>query len=917
MHYQRNLPATFQNNNSQIENQDKEITSDQREIVHFSSEGVIPSTTAVPDIVNLSTDYLAMTTREERIHTIKDFLSRPVIISTGMWSSATATETQLYTANFPEVLIANSMYEEKLRGFVGLRATLVIKVQVNSQPFQQGRLMLQYFPYAQYMPNRVALVNSTLQGRSGCPRTDLDLSVGTEIEMRIPYVSPHVYYNLITGQGSFGAIYLVVYSKLEDQVTGTGAVEYTVWAHLEDVDVQYPTGANVFTGSAPNFVSVGQQMSEGKFTEADMRELWNKKTYSRKPDKIFAQVASELKEMKDQGTISKGVGQVSEGLRTMSKIPVLGNIFTRPAWISAQASNIFRMLGFSKPTTQGLPCESKLRGQNRMANFDGADTSHKMALSAQNEIETKSGLAGTSADEMDLSHVLSIPNFWDRFSWTTTDGTNTVLWDNYVTPFKVKPYSSTILDRYRCTHMGYVANSHGYWRGSIVYTFKFVKTQFHSGRLRISFIPFYFNNVISTGTPDVSRTQKVIVDLRTSTEVSFTVPYVSSRPWMFCTRPESRWLGTSNVLMYNAVTGIVRVEVLNQLVAANNVFQAIDAIVEVSGGPDLTFAAPTCPSYVPYSGPFTAPETRTAQAQHDEEYNNEVGLNNFRVKRDVDETDKIFVQVMGENEAIPRNDAQHGIHPTAIDTHVIDSNWSPEAHCIGEKIMSVRQLIKRFGHFFNIDFTNVNPAAIIAPFSVQEPIADVTSNKTISQFEYYYFLYAFWRGSMRIKAATYTSDGMEEKTQVPRNSNNIWNIGLINSVQETFNTLVTRFTAGAVPVQPTIPLTNPMIDMGSSNIEVASNVEGLLEFEVPYYNVSHISPATLYTSTERPVQIDNVLKGHIPPAIVTVASRASNGFTPALAIEQTNAQFYRAVGDDFSFMYLVGVPPLVDVVREA
>ena len=151
-----------------------------------------------------------MTTREDRIHTIKDFLSRPIIIQTGLWSSATTAETQLYTANFPEVLISNTMYQEKLRGFVGLRATLVIKVQVNSQPFQQGRLMLQYYPYAQYMPNRVSLVNSTLQGRSGCPRTDLDLSVGTEVEMRIPYVSPHVYYNLITGQGSFGGISLLI-----------------------------------------------------------------------------------------------------------------------------------------------------------------------------------------------------------------------------------------------------------------------------------------------------------------------------------------------------------------------------------------------------------------------------------------------------------------------------------------------------------------------------------------------------------------------------------------------------------------------------------------------------------------------------------------------------------------------------------
>jgi hypothetical protein len=182
------------------------------------------------------------------------------------------------------------MYQEKLRGFVGLRATLVVKVQVNSQPFQQGRLMLQYYPYAQYMPNRVSLVNATLQGRSGCPRTDLDLSVGTEIEMRIPYVSPHVYYNLITGQGFFGAIYLVVYSQLRDQISGTGSVEYTVWAHLEDVDIQYPTGANIFTGSAPNMASIANQISSGKFTQEDMRALWDSRAYEKHTDRIFAQV---------------------------------------------------------------------------------------------------------------------------------------------------------------------------------------------------------------------------------------------------------------------------------------------------------------------------------------------------------------------------------------------------------------------------------------------------------------------------------------------------------------------------------------------------------------------------------------------------------------------------------------------------
>lgn len=413
----------------------------------------------------MPSEYKMTTANDSLEHSIKDFLQRPIQIHQGVWSSRDKTENQLFTANFPEVLIENDMYREKLTGFVGLRATLVIKVQVNSQPFQQGRLMLQYIPYAQYMPNKVSLINSTLQGRSGCPRTDLDLSVGTEIEMRIPYVSPHVYYNLVTGQGSFGAIYLVVYSKLEDQVSGTGSIEYTVWAHLEDVDLQFPTGASIFTGSSPNRVKFANKLKTGKITNKDLEKAIDSQVHLKPCAKIYAQMGLELEQIGQQHSISNGVGQLATTLQRVSNAPLLGSVFSRPAWIANTAANVARILGFSKPTVAGLPCESKLRTQTHMANFDGADSSHKTALSAENEIETVPGLAGTSVDEMALTTVLSIPNYWDRFSWSTGDEAQKSLWTNYVTPMKIKDFSTTVTDRFRCTHLGYVANCFGYRRG--------------------------------------------------------------------------------------------------------------------------------------------------------------------------------------------------------------------------------------------------------------------------------------------------------------------------------------------------------------------------------------------------------------------------------------------------------------------
>lgn len=880
------------------------ITEEQREIVHFTSEGVIPTTSAVPDIADLNTDYLSMTVREDRIHSVIDFLSRPVALKTDSWSSSIVPETsaaQLYTANFPEVLIANNMIKEKLSGFVGLRATLVVKVQVNSQPFQQGRLMLQYFPYAQYMPQRVALVNSTLQGRSGCPRVDLDLSVGTEIEMRIPYVSPHTYFNLITGQGSFGAIYLNVYSQLRDQVSGSGSVEYTVWAHLENVDVQYPTGANIYTGSAPNYHNLAARLASGLMTEQEVIQMYKKKTFNQKPAKIFAQSGFELSQLASNHAPSKGVGQISEGLSTLSRIPIIGNMFTRPAWISSAASNIFRMLGFSKPTMQGLPSEDKLRTQVRMANYDGADASHKLALSSQNAIETKPGLSGTTSDEMALSHVTSIPNFWDNFSWPSTGGgasPGTVLWSNFVTPMKIKAYSSTITDRFRTTHMGYVANSFGLWRGSLIYTFKFVKTQYHSGRLRISFIPFYYNSTISTGTPDVSKSYQKIVDLRKATEVTFTVPYVSTRPWMYCIRPESSWLGTNNAKMYNCVTGIIRVEVLNTLVAAQNVFSSIDTIVEVSGGPDLTFANPTCPSYLPYSGTLTALSDEAKKEQAAQEYENATGRPHAQMS-------------MGANEAIQREDAQHGQHPSTIDTQTIDANWSPEANCTGEKILSIRQLIKRFGKVHGSDITlnnnTVKDALILAPFSQMSAPTTVGSVRRMTQLDYYYYLYAFWRGSMRYKLISETTS--DPATQGRKASNFAWDIQMFSSLQDTMNNLI-NFFSGTADIITDFLSNNSVKNSLGSNIVVEQSLEGLVEFEVPYYNISHISPATQFSSNGGALNMDAMFKGHIPPCVVTLRPR-----TAPSATNQVYTTMWKAPGDDFTLSYIVGVPVLANISR--
>jgi len=845
----------------------------QEEVTRFIDEGVIPSSDAVPNIVDISTDFKDMSLRESREHDIKGFLKRPILIHSGEWSSVTSPATQIYTANFPETLISNSMYQEKLKGFVGLRATLVVRVQVNTQPFQQGRLMLQYIPYAQYLGDaRVNMINNSLQGRSGCPRTDLDVSVGTEITMRIPYVSPHLYYNLITGQGSFGSIYLIVYSQLQDEVSGSGNVEYSIWAHLEDVEVEFPTGASIYTGNAPNILKTAQRILREpnmRVTELDLQP----------PERIYAQIFSELMDMKQSGLISNSFGTLSDGLNTLSDLPVIGKFLQAPSWISSQISNIAQLFGFSKPTSQAVPCDTKLRGQTRMANYNGVDMSHKMALSANNELETRPGLAGTSTDEMALSAFTSIPNYWTRFNWSVDQLTGTTLYQDLVSPIRIQTTATDGV--YNTTHMGYVANVHTYWRGSIVYTFKFVKTNFHTGRLQILFAPFWYGGDSRPigGFCDLNKCYRAIVDLRESTEVSFTVPYVSSRPWMFTTRPDAPWLtnGTvSDFYNYNCATGMIRVDVLNKLVAGHNVYQSIDCIVEVSGGPDLTFAGPTCPDLLPYNASTT---------------------------------ERIMAQMMGDNEAVQRNDAQLGKMPDSIANGSISQNWSPEALCIGEKIVSIRQLIKRFSPIADVQVgAEEIQRIVISPFSVPEP-ASTTAYVPMpyySMLQYFYYLFGFYRGGMRLKAY-FREPAIDTIPNPRRKLNQFIDSVLLTSADDQMNDVIgelATITGPSNSVVQALNITDEPLYAGASWQTVDTSLEGLVELEVPYYNISHITPTSMALVGEKPIQMDLIYRGLIPPSLLIMDADLTG--LDALY----NVKVFRAVADDFSFLYTLGVPQL-------
>lgn len=127
------------------------MTHEQQQILTFSSEGMTPSTSIYTDPLDLDMSYLT-SVDDGRNHSIIDFLQRPINIQNIEWTTNDNAGKTLMAVDLPlDPIINNSMYKAKCERFYGFRADVELKLQVNAQPFQAGRLLLVYIPGYKYI----------------------------------------------------------------------------------------------------------------------------------------------------------------------------------------------------------------------------------------------------------------------------------------------------------------------------------------------------------------------------------------------------------------------------------------------------------------------------------------------------------------------------------------------------------------------------------------------------------------------------------------------------------------------------------------------------------------------------------------------------------------------------------------------
>lgn len=136
------------------------------------------------------------------------------------------------------------------------------------------------------------------------------------------------------------------------------------------------------------------------------------------------------------------------------------------------------------------------------------------------------------------------------------------------------------------TPFGYISRWFSYWRADIIVRLKFVRTQFHSGRLLFFYQPFVTPSATNAATvADSSYLLRTIIDIRDCNEIEIKIPFVYNRAWADCD-------GAMNSI------GLYQLSVLDPLAAPSNVSSTVNVLIEVRAE-NVSFAGPRNCNYAP------------------------------------------------------------------------------------------------------------------------------------------------------------------------------------------------------------------------------------------------------------------------------------------------------------------------------
>ena len=477
------------------------------------------------------------------------FFERPIKIASFDWGVGTS----LFEDFDPWALyFTNPRVINRISNFNNMRANLNLKVVINGNGFFYGRALMSYQPLPgedDATRNR-ALIPQDLIGASQRPHIYIDPTYSTGGSMTLPFLWFHNTLSIPLAQwGSMGDINIRSLNDLKHANGASEQVTISVFAWASNVELSVPTSTD--------------------------------------PGSLVPQAGDEY----GDGPVSKPASVLARMAGALVKAPIIGTYARATELAASTVADVARLFGYSRPNVIDPSMPTVIRPVGNLANTNVDDTALKLAYDVKQELTIDPRITGVgSEDEMEIRSIAMRESYLCQFPWPTSTGPEALLWNSVVTPNLFD--KTTTGDEFHLTPAAHVTLPFKYWRGSMEFRFQIVASNFHKGRLAISYDPYFHEsyeyNTQYTHIVDIASDKDFTVKVGWGSPLAYLQtrdPQQNSFPW------STSQLTSPNYLFNN---GFIAVRVLNELTSPNSTINndvAVNVFVKMCD--DFEVAVPT------------------------------------------------------------------------------------------------------------------------------------------------------------------------------------------------------------------------------------------------------------------------------------------------------------------------------------
>lgn len=490
------------------------------------------------------------------MQTICDYLAKPILLTSGTWTTASAPNTTLAIIT-PESYvdfesIGFNIWLDKLKGYNLFRGTFVIRVVINAMPFQAGSLLGHFLPMSEAMDSLNGTAYNSMHNVNLATKTQqpnfilkADMSSAT---MEIPYIAPTAWWPMNSTFGAnsirrygWGDFRLTVLSALRTGATQSASVPYSIYGYWKDAEMAAPLLPHMKGGSS----------------KIPAKKL--------KKKSIVSTVSKEMEHT--SGSLSNVLSKVSVASGMLSGVPMLAPVMGPVSWAAEMAAGVANIFGWSKPLNRESTAIMSTQYARYGATSDGVSTAYPTALRSDNQIEIIDRFTPRDEDEMSFGFLKTVSCLLASSEWTTGDAPSNVVASFDLSPASLCVQGQATSGPYSVDYsVGppafYLSRGFSLWRGSFKVKLVIPKTQFHTGRLQITWIPSRIYNGSPAITEPSSYLLREIIDIRETTEIELVLPYLMEY----------------NYLKTNEISGRLLITVVNQLKATDTVSNTVDIL---------------------------------------------------------------------------------------------------------------------------------------------------------------------------------------------------------------------------------------------------------------------------------------------------------------------------------------------------